>query len=218
MLLLQLRSDPDAARAERRAYRAATGLGSTTLRPHDLAHHRLREAGAGGSAGVLVGAGGGYEAGIPEREKTLEQRRIEDELRALADWALAGGAPVLFSCFSAGVLTQHLGGALERRDDAEELVDIDLTDGGRDDVLFGTLPARFAARAGHAEHVARAPLDALPLARSAGRPVQAYRVGGDVYAARFHPETVRPGGAGAPEPAGGVALLRAFARRALELP
>jgi GMP synthase (glutamine-hydrolysing) len=67
-------------------------------------------------------------------------------------------------------------------------VTITLTPAGRDDQLFDALPDAFDAFGGHKEAVAALPSHVVSLASSASCPVQAFRVGDNVYATQFHPE------------------------------
>ena len=53
---------------------------------------------------------------------------------------------------------------------------------------FAGLPADFAAYGGHKEAVTRLPPRAVQLATSPACPVQAFRIGRNVYATQFHPE------------------------------
>ena len=50
------------------------------------------------------------------------------------------------------------------------------------------MPTDFAAYGGHKEAMVRLPPHAVRLATSAACPVQAFRVGSNVYATQFHPE------------------------------
>jgi methionyl aminopeptidase len=54
--------------------------------------------------------------------------------------------------------------------------------------LFAGVPREFAAYGGHKEALAGLPDQAVLLAESAACPVQAFRVGRNVYATQFHPE------------------------------
>ena len=60
--------------------------------------------------------------------------------------------------------------------------------GGGEDSLLGSLPPKFEAFLGHKEAVSRLPHGAVLLASSAACPVQAFRLGRNVYATQFHPE------------------------------
>src|SRR4029078_958119 len=88
-----------------------------------------------------------------------------------------------------GALGRHQGAVIDRRF-AEPVgaVEITLTPAGRQDPLLSQLAAAFQALTGHKEAVSKLPGHAVLLASSAGCPVQAFRVGGNVYATQFHPE------------------------------
>jgi GMP synthase (glutamine-hydrolysing) len=68
-----------------------------------------------------------------------------------------------------------------------------LTAAGRTDPLFEVLPDDFEAFVGHKEAIAKLPEHAVHLASSSACPVQAFRIGRNVYATQFHPELDVPG-------------------------
>jgi GMP synthase (glutamine-hydrolysing) len=65
---------------------------------------------------------------------------------------------------------------------------VTLTPEGRADPLLADLPEEFEAFVGHKEAVHDLPANAVRLASSPRCPVQAFRVGRNVYATQFHPE------------------------------
>src|SRR4029077_14766691 len=65
---------------------------------------------------------------------------------------------------------------------------VSLTEQGRRDPLFVDLPDVFDAYGGHKEGASALPSDVACLAYSADCPIQAFRVGDNVYATQFHPE------------------------------
>jgi GMP synthase (glutamine-hydrolysing) len=65
---------------------------------------------------------------------------------------------------------------------------VTLTPEGRADPLLADLPRQFEAFVGHKEAVHGLPAHAVRLASSPDCPVQAFRVGRNVYATQFHPE------------------------------
>jgi GMP synthase (glutamine-hydrolysing) len=67
-------------------------------------------------------------------------------------------------------------------------MEISLTEEGRRDRLLGGLTDPFTALLGHKEAVSRLPDGGVLLASSATCPVQAFRIGANVYATQFHPE------------------------------
>jgi GMP synthase (glutamine-hydrolysing) len=71
-------------------------------------------------------------------------------------------------------------------------IELQLTDAGRADPIFGTLPATFNAQAGHEDHVIKLPDDAVLLASTARVPEQAFHFAGrPIYCTQFHPELDR---------------------------
>src|SRR5262249_50793600 len=107
----------------------------------------------------------------------------------LLDQVVSADFPFLGACYGIGALGRHQGAVVDRRF-AEPVgaVEITLTPPGRRDPVLGELPAAFEAFTGHKEAVSRLPGHAVLLASSAGCPVQAFRVGANVYATQFHPE------------------------------
>ena len=71
-------------------------------------------------------------------------------------------------------------------------IELRLTDAGRTDPLFGTLPPVFGGQAGHEDHVVELPDDAVLLASSERVRKQAFRFAGKpIYCTQFHPELDR---------------------------
>ena len=187
-LFVSARPEIEAVGPEYASVLRATGLPADRLRHLRLDVEPLGALAPQRFAGVIIG-GSPYNVTTPEHDKHDVQRRVERDLARLAEQALATDHPVLFTCYGIGVLTRVLGGEVDTRFGEEAAaVEITLTDEGRADPLVGVLPARFDALVGHKEATARLPGDAVLLARSAGCPVQVYRVGANVYATQFHPE------------------------------
>ena len=117
------------------------------------------------------------------------QRRVEADLSGLLDRVVSADFPFLGACYGIGALGRHQGAVIDRRF-AEPVgpVEITLTPPGRRDPVLGELPAAFCAFTGHKEAVSELPGHAMLLASSAACPVQAFRVGANVYATQFHPE------------------------------
>ena len=122
------------------------------------------------------------------------QRRVEADLRALLDRMITTDFPFLGACYGIGTLGSHQGAVIDRQfSEPVGSVAITLTDAGRRDPLFGGLPATFEAFVGHKEAISRLPHHAVLLAGSPACPVQAFRIGSNVYATQFHPELDVPG-------------------------
>ncbi len=99
--------------------------------------------------------------------------------------------PAWASCFGFQGLSLALGGEVNRDDARQELgaFPIDLTDAGRVDPLFGTLPVTFDAQLGHHDHVDRLPSGVTLLATGRKIHNQAFKVdNAPFWATQFHPE------------------------------
>jgi GMP synthase (glutamine-hydrolysing) len=102
--------------------------------------------------------------------------------------------PTFASCWGFQAMARAMGGRCVHDLPNAELgtIEIELTTAGQEDPLFGTLPRRFAAQAGHEDHVTQLPQDAVLLASSARVREQAFRfTGKPIYCTQFHPELDR---------------------------
>ena len=187
-LLLAIRAEDAAADNEYDSFLTLSGLGEGELRRVRLEQRALGDVDLRDWSGILLG-GGPFNYSDPEQLKTPVQRRVEADLSGLLDRVVSADFPFLGACYGIGALGRHLGAAVDRRF-AEPVgaVEITLTPPGRRDPLLGELPAAFQAFTGHKEAISRLPGHAVLLASSAGCPVQAFRVGANVYATQFHPE------------------------------
>jgi GMP synthase (glutamine-hydrolysing) len=187
-LLLGTRAEDAAADNEYDAFLAFSGLEESMLRRFRLERHPLGEIDLDDWSGVLLG-GGPFNASDPEAAKSMVQQRVERELAGLLDEVVGRDFPLLGACYGIGVIGTHQGGTVDRAH-AEPIgrVDVALTAAGREDPLFEGLPERFEAFVGHKEAIRDLPATAVHLASSPACPVQAFRVGRNVYATQFHPE------------------------------
>jgi len=187
-LLLAIRAEDAAADNEYDSFLSLSGLGEGELRRVRLEQHALGRVDLADWSGILLG-GGPFNYSDPDELKTPVQQRVEADLAGLLDQVVSADFPFLGACYGIGALGRHQGAVVDRRY-AEPVgaVEITLTPAGRRDPLLAELPAAFQAFTGHKEAVSHLPGPAVLLARSAGCPVQAFRVGGNVYATQFHPE------------------------------
>ena len=187
-LLLGIRAEDAAADNEYDSFLTLSGLGEGELRRIRLEQRALGHVDLRDWSGIMVG-GGPFNYSDPEELKTPVQRRVEAELSGLLDRVVSADFPFLGACYGIGALGRHQGAVIDRRF-AEPVgaVEITLTPPGRRDPLLSELPATFHAFTGHKEAVSRLPGHAVLLASSAACPVQAFRVGKNVYATQFHPE------------------------------
>ena len=187
-LLLAIRAEDAAADNEYDSFLTLAGLDESELRRVRLEKRALGDVDLRDWSGILVG-GGPFNYTDPEDLKTPAQRRVEADLSGLLDRVVNADFPFLGACYGIGALGRHQGAVVDRCF-AEPVgaVEIALTTDGRRDPLLGGLPASFEAFTGHKEAISRLPGHAFLLATSAGCPVQAFRVGANVYATQFHPE------------------------------
>jgi len=187
-LLLAIRAEDAAADNEYDSFMTLGGLDESELRRVRLEQRALGDVDLRDWSGIMVG-GGPFNYTDPENHKTPVQRRVEADLRGLLDQVVSADFPFLGACFGIGALGRHQGAVVDRRY-AEPVgpVEITLTPAGQRDPLLDDLPAAFHAFTGHKEAVSKLPGHAALLASSAGCPVQAFRIGANVYATQFHPE------------------------------
>lgn len=187
-LLLATREDDAAADNEYEAILGFTGLSEAMLRRVRLERSPLGPVDLDDWSGILLG-GGPFNASDPHHAKSPVQRRVEADLSSLLNVVLDRDFPFLGACYGVGTLGTHRGGTVDRTY-AEPVgpVSVTLTPEGREDPLFALVPHSFDAFVGHKEAVRDLPRDAVRLAASATCPVQAFRIGRNVYATQFHPE------------------------------
>jgi len=163
--------------------------------PH-LRHLRMERAPIGAInlddwSGIILG-GGPFNAS--DADKSDLQIRVEAEISGLLDQIVPRDFPFLGACYGIGTLGSHQGGVVDRTwSEPVGPMTINLTEAGRADHIFSDLPDSFEALLGHKEAIRELPAHAVCLASSATCPVQAFRIGANVYATQFHPELDVPG-------------------------
>jgi GMP synthase (glutamine-hydrolysing) len=187
-LLLSIRADEAAADNEYASFLSLAGLEERDLHPVRLDQRALGDIDLRDWSGIWVG-GGPFNYSDPEESKSPVQRRVEADMRGLLDAVVGADFPFLGACYGVGALGQHQRGVLGRKyAEPVGLVRVSLTPPGRRDPLLRDLPDAFDAFTGHKEAISKLPGHAVLLASSAACPVQAFRIGSNVYATQFHPE------------------------------
>ncbi|MDX1511069.1 MAG: glutamine amidotransferase [Nitriliruptorales bacterium] len=185
-LLLATRAVDRAADSEYEAMLRFSGLDERHLRRVRLEQGPLGPVDLDDWSGVILG-GGPFNAS--DRQKSDVQRRVEEEIGTLLDEIVPRDFPFLGACYGIGTLGLHEGAIVDRTySEPVGPMTITLTDQGRDDQLLQGLPPTFEAFLGHKEAIRTLPPHAVNLASSPTCPVQAFRVGRNVYATQFHPE------------------------------
>jgi GMP synthase (glutamine-hydrolysing) len=188
ILLLSIRADDAAADNEYESFLTLAGLEEDELRRVRLDQRALGDVDLRDWSGIWVG-GGPFNYTDPDEKKSPVQRRVEADLNRLLDTVVEADFPFLGACYGVGALGEHQGAVLDRRySEPVGTVRIAVTAAGRSDPLLEELPGEFDAFTGHKEAIGELPGHAVLLASSDACPVQAFRVGSNVYATQFHPE------------------------------
>lgn len=100
------------------------------------------------------------------------------------------GVPTLGVCYGHQLLAHALGGAVADNPVGRNVgtVDVRLTAAGRQDPLFGRLPAEIHVPVSHVQRVTRLPPRATCLATTAKDDAHAFAVGERAWGVQFHPE------------------------------
>ena len=192
-LFLGTRAEEAAADDEYAAVLRFSGLDERDVRRRRLERDPLGDWDLADWSGIVLG-GGPFNISDPLEAKSPVQRRVEAELHALALAAVAADFPFFGACYGIGTLGSLQGGLVDRTyGEPIGAVPVRQTGAGLADPLFGVLPERFDVFLGHKEAVTRMPEGGVLLAGSAACPVQAFRLGRNVYATQFHPELDRDG-------------------------
>jgi GMP synthase (glutamine-hydrolysing) len=190
-LLLATRPEDEAADDEYTGFLTGGGLTRDELIRVRLEAGPMPTIDLSDYSGIIVG-GSPFNAGDPDEEKSAVQRRVERELGILLNRVLKHDFPFLGACYGVGLLTAHLHGVVDETWGEEAgPTQITLTAEGHEDPLFGALAPSFVGFVGHKEACSQVPPGAVVLASGQTCPVQAFRVGRNVYATQFHPELTR---------------------------
>lgn len=192
ILLLQARNPGDPIRAQEvHCFARHTGVAAERIVAHDLLRGPPTLDEVRAHDALMVGGSGDFYVSkddLPELERTFELLR---EVAVL-------GHPTFASCYGYHCFVKALGGSILHDPERREVgtYPLTLTDAGRADPLFGSLPQRFDAQLGHRDRASAHPAGVANLAASERSPFQALRIPGQpVWATQFHPELDRAGSA-----------------------
>ena len=192
-LLVATRAEDRAADEEYAAFLRFGRLEPQQLHRHRLEAEPLPDIDFDAYSGIILG-GSPFTTSVPQHTKSEAQVRTEAELAQLMKEVVARDFPLLGACYGIGVVGMAIGALVDGT--YPEPVGpawITLTDEGVDDPLLGVLPSECEVFLGHKEAITTLPDHAVVLASSEACPVQAFRVGRNVYATQFHPELDVPG-------------------------
>jgi GMP synthase (glutamine-hydrolysing) len=185
-LLLATRAEDVAADEEYEAFLRFGGLNESHLERRRVERAPLGRIDFDRYAGIILG---GSPFTISDEDKSDVQVRVEAELADVTQRAIADDFPFFGACYGIGIVGSAVGGTVDTTYGEDvSAPTVSLTEAGRADALFGVLPPIFEAFVGHKEAVHSLPPQATVLASSPLCPVQAFRVGRNVYATQFHPE------------------------------
>jgi GMP synthase (glutamine-hydrolysing) len=186
-LLLQTRNANDPMRAQEvRCFARMLGCELSEIDVFDLLASALPLNKLLSADMLLLGGSGHYSA-------AGEGQWLERALDALRDIHRIS-KPTFASCWGFQAMARALGGrCINDLPNAEVgTIKLTLTNAGRADPLFGSLPRIFDAQAGHEDRVVALPPDAELLAFSPRVTEQAFRFAGrPIYCTQFHPELDR---------------------------
>lgn len=185
VLLLQARQATDPARSEEvDSFARRSGLPFDSFHSHDLLQGPPTMGETRRFDCMMIGGSGDYYVS----KRNLDH--FDESLAFLAEVSRSG-MPVFGSCFGFQCLVEALGGSIEHDPASTEVgtYEIALTEEGKNDPLFGQLPAVFWAQLGRKDRAERLPEGCPNLAMSERCGMQALRVPGQpVWASQFHPE------------------------------
>jgi len=188
-LVIQLRPEDDVSNSEFEAilsvgkipYKQVHRLRIETTGIPDINPHHYNA--------IIVG-GSPLDISTPETLKSSAQKKIETDFRRLFDTVIPHDIPFFGACSGNGLLGHYLGATISRQyGEPAGGIEVQLTDAGKQDPLLCNLPDAFQALVGHKEACDATPPGATLLASSQACPVQMFRVGSNIYATQFHPES-----------------------------
>ena len=138
---------------------------------------------------IIVG-GSPFDISTPEDSKTSIQKKIEADFNRLLEQVVATDFPFLGACSGNGLLGSYLGTSISTKfSEAVGCVTLDITESGKRDKLLTGFPEQIDVLLGHKEACDTTPEGATLLMSGSNCPVQMFRVGENVYATQFHPES-----------------------------
>ena len=196
ILLIQARLEQAAAEAELQSYQKALGdsthLEALSVLDEQLAWTTPDEI-LDKYDGVIFGGSGDFDISggrIKSDPARLIGMIIFTRLPLFIAYILEKDMPALAICFGHQLVAQMQGGDVDADDSQKKTgtYDVRLTEEGKSDRLFGSLPETFAAHYMHRDSVTTEPVGAVILASGDMCKFSAVRYKKNVYTVQFHPE------------------------------
>lgn len=189
LLIMQLRPEDEAADSEFAAILRYGGLQKNEVVRQRIERTGLPSIDLNDFSAIIVG-GSPFDISTPAELKSDIQKKIEQGFTRLFDKIIDQDFPFLGACCGNGLLGSYCGATISKTyGEAVGGVDITLTEAGHLDPLLKGFPSTFRALVGHKEACDETPPTAVLLAKSATCPVQMFRLGNNIYATQFHPES-----------------------------
>jgi len=188
VLILQLRPEDDTSDNEFESIIKYGQLDAGKVQRLRIEQTGIPELDLDDYSAIIVG-GSPFDISTPLQEKSRIQLKIENNFNHLFDQIVARDFPFLGACSGNGLLGNYLGSPISPRfREAVGIVQVTLSEAGREDPLLKDFPERFNVLLGHKEACDVTPENATLLVTGDACPVQMFRVGQHVYATQFHPE------------------------------
>lgn len=140
-------------------------------------------------AAIIVG-GSPFDISTPENKKIAIQKKTEADFNRLLKQVVTRDFPFLGACSGIGLLGTYLGTPITTKyRETVGCVTLDITEAGSKDKLLEGFPERIDVLLGHKEACDTTPEGATLLMTGSNCPVQMFRIGENVYATQFHPES-----------------------------
>ena len=187
-LLLQARVPRDEmANHEHECFARALGVQPSQISLHSLLNGRPSEEQVQSADAMLVGGSGQFS--VLDNDEW-----VKGFIDFLSDVVVARKKPTFASCFGFQGLVLAGGGEVICDQENTEVGTFELTlsEAGKADPLFGTMPSQAKVQLGHKDRAARLPSDMIHMASTERSPYQALRVEGTpIVATQFHPELMK---------------------------
>ena len=187
-LLITTRGADEVAAGEYASYCTLPGLEGDDLEWRRADQAPLGKLDLASYSGVIL-AGSPFTVSEPAGKEAVVALRDEREAAEPRDAGVGRDERGVGRCYGIGTIGAHQGASVNNvYGETSQAVRISLTEDGLVDPLFRELPPEFEAFVGHKEAISDVPAHIAVLASSPSCPVQAFRVGENVYATQFHPE------------------------------